>query len=407
MKKIVIPVVVFVIVMIVAISTCSRSNKIILENDSVKTENIESLTKRIKLNVYMENSGSMDAYMCPGSDLKDAVFDYVSDLNAYSKNLNLFYINSEIIQYKGDLQSYIKDLTPESFAEAGGDRLNTDLRRIFELVMEKQENNTVTVFVSDCILDIPEDATDYFGNCQISMKNIFSKALKRNPYLGVMIMQLSSKFDGIWYCGKQKLTLRNEKRPYYIWVIGDNRLLAYLSKNVPVNDIFGGIKNYCAYSGKSDIPFEIPKKEYTVNRTDKIDVEILVDMTSSLQSGEIIKDINQYKSSNPSTTIKNITEITNVNSIYSHVVSIEINEPESVRGDKITITFSYPNTTLWIGKSNDTTGMTIRENIDKTTGIAYLIGGVAEAFKNSTDFGNVTFKVSSIDSQLEKKNKDK
>ena len=30
------------------------------------------------LNVYIENSGSMDGYMCDGSQLKDAVFDYVS-----------------------------------------------------------------------------------------------------------------------------------------------------------------------------------------------------------------------------------------------------------------------------------------------------------------------------------------
>lgn len=391
MKKIVVPIAIFVIAMIVVISTCSRSNKIILENDSVKTENIDSLTEHIKLNVYMENSGSMDAYMCPGSDLKDAVFDYVSDLSTYSDSLNLFYVNSEIFPYKGDLQSYIKDLTPKSFAEAGGDRSNTDLRKIFELVMKKQRNNTVTVFVSDCILDIPEDATDYFGNCQISMKGTFKEALKNNPNLGVMIMQLSSKFNGNWCCGKQKRVLKDKKRPYYIWVIGDNRLLAYLSKKVPVNDIYGGIKDYCAYSGKSYIPFDIQKKSYTVNRTNKINVEILVDMTSSLQSGEIIKDTNQYKSSNPaSTTIKEITEITNANSEYSHVISIEIKNPESVRGE--TITFSYPNTTSWIEESNDTTGMTIPENIDKTTGIAYLIGGVADAYyKHSIDFGNLTF----------------
>ncbi len=33
------------------------------------------------LKVYIENSGSMDGYMCDGSQLKDAIFDYVSDLS--------------------------------------------------------------------------------------------------------------------------------------------------------------------------------------------------------------------------------------------------------------------------------------------------------------------------------------
>ncbi len=30
-----------------------------------------------KLKVYIENSGSMDGYMCEGSELKDAVYDYI------------------------------------------------------------------------------------------------------------------------------------------------------------------------------------------------------------------------------------------------------------------------------------------------------------------------------------------
>ena len=34
-----------------------------------------------KLKVYIENSGSMDGYMCEGSELKDAVYDYISSLS--------------------------------------------------------------------------------------------------------------------------------------------------------------------------------------------------------------------------------------------------------------------------------------------------------------------------------------
>lgn len=33
------------------------------------------------IKVFIENSGSMDGYMCDGSQLKDAVYDYISDLN--------------------------------------------------------------------------------------------------------------------------------------------------------------------------------------------------------------------------------------------------------------------------------------------------------------------------------------
>ena len=53
------------------------------------------------LKVFIENSGSMDGYMCDGSQLKDAIYDYVSDLNRYTEKTELYYINSDTIPYKG------------------------------------------------------------------------------------------------------------------------------------------------------------------------------------------------------------------------------------------------------------------------------------------------------------------
>ena len=44
------------------------------------------------LKVYIENSGSMDGYMCDGSQLKDAIFDYVSDLSTCVDTTQLYYI---------------------------------------------------------------------------------------------------------------------------------------------------------------------------------------------------------------------------------------------------------------------------------------------------------------------------
>lgn len=41
----------------------------------------------------------MDGYMCDGSQLKDAVYDYISDLNRNTSSTELYYINSKIIPY--------------------------------------------------------------------------------------------------------------------------------------------------------------------------------------------------------------------------------------------------------------------------------------------------------------------
>lgn len=349
------------------------------------------LNDSIELKVYVENSGSMDAYMCSGSNLKDAVFDFISDLKKYSTSDSLFYINSKRIPYmNGSLETYIKDLTPQSFAKAGGDRSNTDLRNIFSVIMSAHDSKTVSVLISDCILDIPESATDYFGNCQVHIKNIFNNALIKNPYLGVEIVQLESKFEGYWYCGKNNQKLSGVKRPYYIWLIGDQRILARLNKHVTIDSIIGGIKNYCAYASAQNIPFTFEKTTFKVNHTKKIKVEVIADLLSSLQNELILGNIGNYKASNTSqTTITHVDKIENEESEYSHVIELEITNPEIMKQENIF--FTYPYMASWVEAANDSTGTNIQENLDKTTGILYLVKGVAEAYKAHNNYGVISF----------------
>ena len=390
-KKLLVPIVICTIIVIVVISTCvGGGSKIKLQWDAVLPPG--ELNDSIELKVYVENSGSMDAYMCAGSDLKDAVFDYVSDLKRLTTSCSLYYINSKVIPYNGELNSYIKDLTPQSFAKAGGDRSNTDLRDMFEKIIRANGKQSVSVFVSDCILDIPENAIDFFGNCQVSIKNTFNEALSANPDLGVEIIKLDSKFEGYWYCGHNRELLRDVKRPYYIWVIGDQRYLADFNKKVPVENIIGGIKEYSAYAAPQIIPFDITKSTYVTNHSGKINVEVLINLRGSLQSGTMCKNTALYKSANPAqVTVASVNEITDASNRYSHIVTLEIENPETLRSE--TLTFSYPHLATWVSNSDDTTGANVKENLDRTTGLMALIKGVAEAYKNSTTYGSVSFEL--------------
>lgn len=85
-----------------------------------------------KVKVFMENSGSMDGYMTEGSMLKDAVYSYIIDLMPLSDTIELNYINSRIIPFKGTTKQYIKALNPGSFKKYGGDRSNSDLSNILD-----------------------------------------------------------------------------------------------------------------------------------------------------------------------------------------------------------------------------------------------------------------------------------
>ena len=390
-KKLLIPIVICTIIVIAVISTCvGGGSKIKLQWNAVLPP--EEINDSIELKVYVENSGSMDAYMCAGSNLKDAVFDYVSDLKRLTTSCSLYYINSKVIPYNGELKSYIKDLTPQSFAMAGGDRRNTDLRDIFEKIIRANGKQCVSVFVSDCILDIPENAIDFFGNCQVSIKNTFNEALSANPGLGVEIIKLESKFDGYWYCGHNRELLKDAKRPYYIWIIGSQKYLAEFNKKVPVENIIGGIKEYSAYAAQQKIPFDMNRSTYVTNHSGKINVEILVNLRGSLQSSDLYKNTAQYKSANPSqVTVISVCEITDASSPYSHVITLEIDNPETLKLE--TLTFSYPYLATWVSNSDDTTGTNVKENLDRTTGLMALIKGVAEAYKNSTTYGSVSFEL--------------
>lgn len=390
-KKLIIPITICAIIIIAVISTClGKSSKIKLIWETVPAP--KEIKDSIELKVYVENSGSMDAYMCAGSNLKDVIFDYVSDLKRLTTSCSLYYINSEVIPFTGNLNTYIKNLTPQSFAKAGGNRANTDLRQIFDTILKANSKQTVSVFISDCILDIPQNAIDFLGNCQISIKNTFNEALAVNPELGVEIIKLESKFKGFWFCGHNREFLDDVKRPYYIWVIGNQRYLAEFNQKVPVENIIGGIKGYCAYAPPQKIPFDISKSTYVTNRSGKIHVELLVNLRGSLQSNNIYKNIAQYKSANPQqVVVTSVEDITATSSPYSHVITLEISNPETLKSE--TVSFSYPYLAAWVSNSDNITGQNVKEHLDRTTGLMALIKGVAEAYKNSTTYGSISFEL--------------
>ncbi len=390
-KRIIIPIaVISLVAIIITAKSCGNGSKVSIEWTPISLQ--EETGDSIELNVYVENSGSMDGYMCDGSNLKDAVFDYVSDLKGKSDTINLYYINSQIIPCNETLEDYIQNLNALSFAKAGGNRANTDLRNIFEMMLQRQKKNTLTVFVSDCILDIPQNAVNFFGNCQVSIKNTFNLALTKNPKLGVQIIKLQSKFNGYWYCGQNKELLTNVNRPYYIWVIGDKKILANINKEVPYGDIIGGVDAYCAFSMSEKIPFDIDKKRYVVNHTNKININILVDLSRSLQNENTLADINNYSVSNPAQAkVVSSERITAKGSKFSHVLKVEVESPQNLNSETVAVRF--PLMPSWVNTTNDDTGKNVKQNLGKTTGIFYLINGVAEAYSSSSSYGEISFKI--------------
>ena len=92
-KKIIFPVAVLIFILAMFLfSVIGGGSKIAIECKPVADKS--KVPSNIHLDVYVENSGSMDGYMCPGSNLKDAVYDYISDLSKVTSSNSFYYLNS-------------------------------------------------------------------------------------------------------------------------------------------------------------------------------------------------------------------------------------------------------------------------------------------------------------------------
>lgn len=345
------------------------------------------------LKVYLENSGSMDGYMCQGSEFKDAIYGYVSGLSPYVDSVQLNYINTDIIPYHRNIESFIRDLNPSTFVQAGGNRNNSDIAAMLNAVLQSMDDKTVSIFISDCILAIPGgEAEDFFINRQIELKNTFNQALRRNPNLGIEIFRMESNFNGIYYYSSGHERLINKKRPYYIFIMGDKHVLAGLNRKVPFSNIPHGVEDYYAYTTTTEIPFEITNRNgigdaQKGTKCTNGKFRVNADLSSTLQEEEVLEDVKNYKNQSSYITLKKVSAVEEGNGGYTHVLTYSINKNIKPMAEQVILT--QPSLPDWLETANDDTGANITLHLNQTTGIKYIVSGIAEAYK---DYSLATFK---------------
>lgn len=372
----------FVLLILLLFTNCG-SKKI-----EVSSEHINSIIDKNPptIKVFLENSGSMDGYMCDGSQLKDAMYAYLSDIKLCSNSLDLNYINSKIIPFNGELDSYIKGLNPNSFKNAGGNRSNTDLGEMIKNVISNTNDTSISIFISDCILDLPaKNAQDFLNNCQISIKNSVISGRDSISNFGVVVVKLTSKFNGKYYYPNNIVEILNDvTRPYYMWIFGNSNIIANILDYAPLEDLQKyGFEDMISFVSKNDIPFDINNKTTTskiINPTNGYYLAtIRADFRTTLQPNNIIETSSNYTFYDSSIAIETIQPITANNSEYTHYITIKI--PKESKTIEEVLTFNAPRISNWVYNSNDDSGTDIKNNLSKTTGIKYLIEGIANAYK--------------------------
>lgn len=370
-------------------------------------------------NIYVENSGSMYGYVKGVTEFEQSVYSYLSDIKISDlcSEMNLYYINSLIHKQPDDVADFISKLEPETFLARGGNMSTTDIANIIKDILKRHGKDTVSILVSDFVFSpgTGKNAEEYLLNQQIGIKNQFAMELKDNPELSVILYQLSSQFNGIYYDREDRRYKINQKRPFYILVIGDKKNIKQLSDKIPAKSIKGtGVLNSLAFSKLSgnDIEYGIlttprigsfrpdPSSPMISIKNAKIDkkgpekkfmLSIGVDYSHLLFDDSYLMDPDNYGISNNSF---NISVDNTKRGKYTHTIKLSLNpQLRNLYKGQLTIKLlnNYPD---WCNEATSIDDTSIDMiTTDKTYGFKYLVNGIYDSFYQETEYVNINIKI--------------
>ena len=379
-----------------------------------------STAEPVIVNVYVENSGSMDGYVKGVTEFEQAVYSYLSDVKLldFCSGMNLNYINSQILKQPDDVRDFIEKLEPATFRQKGGNRGTTDISNIIGTIIKEQAPNEVNILVSDFVFSPGRnrDANQYVINQQIGIKGHLVEKLKQQPDFSAVMFQLNSNFNGQYYNCLDEPTAINAERPFYILLFGSEQNLHRLAAEVPKAQIKGsGVKNTYCVSNTTVAPdygiLTMPRigsfvmdpanpktgiKKAKIDNRDprtKFSVSVGVDFSSLLLEDDYICDPNNYTVSNKAYTLSVAKNKTAANA-YSHILTLSLNQNIISKGN-VTVTLNKDKST-WAADMTDEDGVDINAPgaMEKTFGLKYLMDGIYDAYSaKSKNYASITINI--------------
>lgn len=366
------------------------------------------------INVYIENSGSMDGYVKGQTEFEHIVYNYLVDLKQIriAKELNLNYINSQILPQQDDINDFIEKLEPSSFKAKGGNRGSSDIALMIKDILSEMNDSVVSIFISDCIFSPGrgKNADEYLNNQQIGIKNYLGDYLYDHPQLAVVGYRCTSQFEGYCYDKNDSGKYYKGSRPFYIWLFGGqgalNRIRIEMQKN---NRPLMGVENvFTVFAGGVDMPdscyaikiksgtFDLDKsdpkhslKNLKADKGGRVRFSVEVNYAPLILSDEYLCNTDLYELSDPKFELVSVERIKEYKK-YSHVLTFETDHVHPSTLD-IVLKTGVP---TWPQQYNDDEGNEItEENADKTYGIKYMTDGIASAIIRKDFYTRMTINI--------------
>ena len=417
----------FILLLLLLYATCDSKHGRIMENQEnqvlQKEPQMDNILPIENINVYLENSGSMNGYVKGNTGFEQSIYAFLTEIQISNlvKTLNLNYVNSKVVPLGYDLKKFIHNIEPDDFKQHGGNLGTSDIAIVLDSVLNCHNKNDISIFISDCIVSLggkyssPQDMNSYLIEQRTNIRKLFTQTLERaDQELTVVICQLNSLFDGKFFNKFDHPKYYKGERPFYIWLIGKTSHIKQLLDKVALETLKGnGAELENVYTliasskeidyrillmprlGRFDLDRENPKtticnirKENKGEQKGVFMFSVGANLDQLPLSDNYLLDNTNYEISNKDYSL----QIKKQNGgLFSYIFNIS---SQTISRGNIIITLKnqFP---IWVENKTDFLGNDLVKDdaTNKTYGLKYLIEGIYDAFttyQNSFAEFNIT-----------------
>jgi len=377
------------------------------QNKTQQSKGESSKIARAKSVVFLlENSASIFGYVSRESEYKETIIELSENPELIKDGVakEFFLINGgeklNFIPIGSTREALENNLNEKGFKR--GEYTKSNINGMFQFALQKANKDTIVVLVSDGIYDM-EKGKEQLGELKRLSKitrSVFLERLQKDPFQ-TLIIKLVSEFDGFYYPVKGGAVRLNQKRPYYIWIFGDDHVL---NKYFPEDYLkkLAGFENFTRLRilGNDSVPYETIRYDKNIgrfrthreNRNQLSEVEkrngtfqfsFAVDYSGLPYNREFLSDKNNYEVSNSNYEMVSI-EPANENRIkdklpFAPTDIITVRTTKDPYGDlEVKLKYHVPR---WIEETHTDDDADIKGDSEHTVGIKYLLGGITEAYE--------------------------
>ena len=364
------------------------------------------------VNFYIENSASMLGYFESNSHFRASILAFSAFFKEKDYRLKHYFINEKVYPLDSHYIEKISVQEAKKYGNLSFSQLDKMLENILQNKNESKSN--LDIFISDFVYDgkglNPEQEQ---LNIQYKVRDIFFER-EYGTDKSVLVLNMQSPFSGIYYDYKNgKTDLKNEPRPYYIWLMGNSEYLQVLYDAFDFQQLKGFKNKFLFFhqnKAKTSYYSILPNTQKLGNfrraissnnskavhdisqikldkKTSKMSFILSIDFAELPFPEKYLLDENNYKlKGNINATIRKIERLNQANiqkndkrflGTATHLVYIDLAEKILHSKDlELQLLYTYP---AW-EKYAIVDDTNIKTHIDKTFGIDAIMQGLQAAF---------------------------